>query len=298
MRSVRALREHTSVEVDKPRWTSASYLLYLGAFTILAAASGAYTYLSSLYGDGAFVGWTLLMLAILVALAGALRRRGPWLAAGLFAYLSVTAFGTFAGALFTWWGWGGARGNGSPFRGWHWLAWLLILIVLAASFAALRAYRFPLLVLTIALLVWFLVTDVVSGGGSWSAVVTLLVGIAYFFVALGLNRVYGFWVHVVSGLLIGGALVYWWHSTTADWWLVVVASLVFVAIGIAVSRSSWAVIGSLGLLAAGVHFSIDWASGGRFGLPTKAWVPIVVGAALGFVFVGLGLLGSRHRRYA
>jgi hypothetical protein len=286
------------VDVAKPRWTSASYLLYVGAFTILLAASGAYAYLSSLYGDGAFAGWTLLMLAILLVLAVGLRRRGPWIAAGLFAYLSVTAFGSFVGAVFTWWGWSGERAGGSPFRGWHWVAWLLILVVLAASVAALRVYRFPLLVLTIALLVWFLVTDVVSGGGSWSAVVTLLVGIAYFFVALGLNRVYGFWVHVVSGLLIGGALVYWWHSTTADWWLVVVASLVFVAIGIAVSRSSWAVIGSLGLLAAAVHFSIDWASGGRFGLPTKAWVPIVVGAALGFVFVGLGLLGSRHRRYA
>jgi hypothetical protein len=282
------------VDVRKPRWTSASYLLYLGAFTILAAAAAAYAYLAALYGDGALVGWTLLMLAILLAFAASLRRRGPWIAAGLFAYLSVSAFGTFVGALFTWWGWGGESSNGSPFRGWHWVAWLLIVIVLAASFAALRAYRFPLLVPTIALFAWFLVTDIVSGGGSWSAVVTLFVGIAYFFTALGLNRVYGFWVHVASGLLVGGALLYWWHSSTADWWLIVVSSLVFVAIGIGASRSSWAVIGSLGMLAAAVHFSIDWASGGVFGLPTKAWVPIVVAAVLGFVFVVLGLWGSRR----
>jgi hypothetical protein len=278
----------------KPRWTSASYLLYLGAFTVLAASVAAYAYLSSRYGDGAFVGWTLLMLALLLALAALLRRGGPWIAGGLFASLSVSAFGTFVAALFTWWGWDGESGNGSPFRGWHWVAWFLILVVLAASFAALRAYRFPLLVLTIALLVWFLVTDIVSGGGSWSAVVTLFIGIAYFFVAFVLNRVYGFWVHVVSGLLVGGALLYWWHSSTADWWLVAIASLVFIAIGVGVARSSWAVIGSLGLLAAAVHFSIDWASGGAFGLPTKGWVPIVVGAVLGFVFVVLGLWGSRR----
>ena len=282
------------MDVRKPRWSSASYLLYLGAFTILSAAAGAYAYLSSQYGDGAFVGWSLLMLAILCVFAGALRRRGPWIAGGLFASLSVSAFGTFVGALFTWWGWGGESGTGSPFDGWHWVAWLLILIVLAASLTALRAYRFPLLVLTIALLAWFLATDIVSGGGSWSAVVTLFVGVVYFFVALGVNRVYGFWMHVASGLLVGGALIYWWHSSTADWWLVVVASVVFIAIGIGVSRSSWAVIGSLGLLAAAVHFSIDWASGGAFGLPTKAWVPIVVGAALGFGFVLLGLWGSRR----
>lgn len=283
-----------SVGHAKPRWTSASYLLYLGAFTILAASVAAYAYLSNQYGDGAFVGWTLLMLALLLAVAASLRRGGPWIAGGLFAYLTVSAFGTFVAALFTWWGWDGESGNGSPFRGWHWVAWLLIVVVLAASFAALRAYRFPLLVLTIALLVWFLVTDIVSGGGSWSAVVTLFIGIAYFFVAFVLNRVYGFWVHVVSGLLVGGALLYWWHSSTADWWLVVIASLVFIAIGVGVARSSWAVIGSLGMLAAAVHFSIDWASGGRFGLPTRGWVPIVVGAVLGFVFVVLGLWGSRR----
>jgi hypothetical protein len=282
------------VDVRKPRWSSASYLLYLGAFTILSASGAAYAYLASQYGDAAFVGWTLLMLAVLLAVAGWLRRGGPWVAAGLFAYLSVSAFGTFVGALFTWWGWGGESGSAGPFRGWHWVAWLLIVIVLAASVAALRAYRFPLLVLTIALFAWFLVTDVVSGGGSWSAVVTLFIGIAYFFVALAVDRVYGFWMHVVSGLLVGGALIYWWHSSTADWWLVVLSSVLFIAIGVSAARSSWTVIGSLGLLAAAVHFSIDWASGGRFGLPTKGWVPIVVGAGLGFVFVLLGLWGARR----
>jgi hypothetical protein len=282
------------VDVRKPRWTSASFLLYLGVFTILASASGAYAYLSIQYGDAAFVGWTLLMLAVLLALAVSLRRRGPWIAAGLFAYLSVTAFGTFVGALFDWWGWNGASGTGSPFHGWHWVAWLLIVIILVAASAALRAYRFPLLVLTIAPLAWFLVTDIVSGGGSWSAVVTLFVGIVYLFVGLGLNRVYGFWMHVVSGLLVGGALLYWWHSSTADWWLIFAAGLVFIALGIGIARSSWAVIGSLGMLGAAVHFSIEWASGGAFGLPTKAWVPIVVAAVLGFAFVVLGLSGSRR----
>jgi hypothetical protein len=73
------------VEVLKPRWSSASFLLYLGAFTILASAIGAYAYLSNRYGDAAFVGWTLLMLVVLVVFAGGLRRREPWIAGGLFA---------------------------------------------------------------------------------------------------------------------------------------------------------------------------------------------------------------------
>lgn len=70
------------LDVLKPRWTSASFLLYLGVFTVLAAAAGAYAYLSAEYGDGAFVGWTLLMLVVLATLAFAFRRGGAWMRAG------------------------------------------------------------------------------------------------------------------------------------------------------------------------------------------------------------------------
>jgi hypothetical protein len=279
------------VDVLKPRWTTATFLLYAGAFGILSAATGAYAYLSAQYGSFAYVGWTLLMLAILLVLARALR---TWVAAGLFAYLAVTAFGTFVGALFEWWGWNGGNESRGPFDGWNWVEWLLIVIILVASFAALRRTRFPLFVLPICLLIWFLVTDVVSGGGSWSAVVTLLFGGLYFLIGLTINRVYGFWLHVVSGGLVAGALVYWWHSSTADWWLLAVASVLAILVASGVSRSSWAVYGTLGLFAAATHFSIDWAHSGFtfFGsdaVGIRVWVPIVVGAGLGFLLVLLGL---------
>jgi hypothetical protein len=279
------------MDVRKPRWSSSSFLLYAGAFTVLAAASAAYAYLSTQYGDGALVGWTLLMLVVLALLALVLRRRGPWLAAGLFAYLAVAAFGTFVGALFTWWGWNGGHDQ-HLFRGWHWVSWLLVVLVLIAAAVALALYRFPLLVLTIAVLVWYLVTDVVSGGGSWSAVVTLLVGLVYLGAGLVANRVYGFWLHVASGLLVGGALLFWWHSSTVDWWLLFVTGIVFISIGQATRRSSWAVLGALGMLGAATHFSIDWTNGGFAFFEdreARLWAPIVVFAVLGFIFVALGL---------
>jgi 5'-phosphate synthase pdxT subunit len=47
----------------------------------------------------------------------------------------------------------------------------------------------------------------------------------------------------------------------------------------------------MSLLAAAVHFSLDRASGRAFGLPTRGWVPIVVGAGLGSAFFVLGLCG-------
>jgi hypothetical protein len=285
------------VDVVKPRWTSSSFLLYLGAFTILGSMVGAYAYLASLYGDVAFVGWTVLVLAVLLVLAFGFRRRGAWLTGGLFAYLTVAAFGTFVAALLTWWGWGDAGNtDASPFHGWNWTVWLTIVLVLVASTASLRRYRFPLFVLTICVLVWFLVTDVVSGGGSWSAVVTLAFGFLYFFVGLATNRVYGFWVHVVAGGLVAGALLYWWHASTAGWWLLAAVSVLFVATGVGVRRSSWTVIGAIGLFAASTHFSIDWTTGSFtfFTGPTRVWVPIVVAAVLGFVYVALGLLAARR----
>jgi hypothetical protein len=285
------------MDVLKPRWTTATFLLYLGVFTVLGAMSSAYAYLADQYGDVAFVGWTLLMLAVLLALAVGSARRN-WLVGGLFAYLAVAGFGTFVGALFAWWGWdgGGDNSNNAFFRGWHWLEWLVILIVLVATAFALRRTRFPLFVLSIAVLVWILVTDIVSGGGSWSAVVSLAIGFAYLVAAMTTNRVYGFWLHVASGLLIGGALLYWWHSTTTDWWLLAIAGFVFVRVGSILRRSSWAVLGAGGLLAAATHFSIDWTTGSFtfFQGPQRVWVPIVVSAVLGFLFVLLGLWAWRR----
>src|SRR5438876_7457571 len=43
------------------------------------------------------------------------------------------------------------------------------------SFVALRIFRFPLLVFIAVAALWFFVTDVLSGGGNWSATVTLVV---------------------------------------------------------------------------------------------------------------------------
>jgi hypothetical protein len=278
----------------KPRWTSASFLIYLGAFTVLAAAGGAYAYLSTQYGDGAFVGWTLLMLVVLAAIGLGFRRGGAWIAGGLFAWLTVVAVGSFVGAVFTWWGWHTAART--PFGGWHWSSWALSMIVIGTAAALLVLTRFPLLVVPILALSWYVVTDFVSGGGSWSAVVTLLIGLVYLGVGLVVNRVHGFWVEAAAGVLVGGALLYWWHSSTADFALLAAVGVLFIWLGVLISRSSWAVLGALGLFAAAVHFAIDWTTGSFsfFTGPTRVWVPVVVAAVLGFLFVVLGLLAARR----
>lgn len=292
------------MEVRKPIWTSSSFLLYAGGFAVLISALGSLAYLSSSYGEGALVAWSLLPLFVLLAVARFLRARGEWLAAGVFAFSWVAAWVAFLGLLFSWWGWTGNTTTGF-YRGWHWTLWAVEVLTIAVAIVVRRTFRFPLVSLYILVGVYLLVTDVISGGGNWSAVVTLAIGLVYLGVGVsvdgGLRRPYGFWWHLVSGLLVGGALLFWWHSSESDWALLATVSVVFMLIAGATRRSSWAVLGALGFLAASTHWTIEWVSGGLFSFtsPGHTWVPFVVLAVVGFLFVVVGLyLGRRHDRHA
>jgi hypothetical protein len=176
------------VSVPKPTWTSASFLLYVGGLTVLISASASLGYLATHYGNGALTAWALLLLAVLLMVALMLRRRGAWIAAGIFAFGTVAMWAAFLGVLFTWWGWNSNSGSTNVFEGWNWVLWFLLLLVIAAASAALRAFRFPLLFVYILSSVYLLVTDVISGGGNWSAIVTLFIGLVYLFVGLSVDR--------------------------------------------------------------------------------------------------------------
>jgi hypothetical protein len=289
------------MEVRKPFWTEWSFLLYAGALTVLAAALAALSYLSDHYGKGAYVLWSLLPLAVLAAVARAFRSRGEWIAAGLFAVAATAMWAAFLAALESWWGWV-PNDQRSPFDGWHWGIWLLLLLVIARSVAALRAYRFPLLMVFPLLSAYYLVTDVLSGGGSWSAVVTLAVGLVYLAIGVGVDggprTPFGFWLHLIAGLLVGGALLYWWHSSETDYALLATAGVVFVRISARTRRSSWAVLGVAGFLVSTVHWVSDWSSAFSIFTPTRDWVPPLVYGVVGFFFVLLGLLVERRRQPA
>lgn len=302
--------------VAKPRWSTASYLVYAGAFIVLGATIGSISYLAVEYGSGALAAWALLLFAVLLGVAVTLRRQGHQLAAGVFAFVAIDSFGLFVGALWTWWGWlsngtngasvsigmGGTvveRSSSTPFSGFDLGLLSLELVILIASIVTLRTFRHPLLLWGITGLMWLFVADVVSNGGNWTAVVTLVIGLVYLAIGRSLDRgprdAYGFWFHLSAGLLIGGTLLFWWHSGDLRWALICVGALLYVALAHRARRSSWAVLGSLGFVAAATHFSLEWARGGigPFGngsaAPPRVWVPLVVFAFVGFLLVVLGL---------
>ena len=199
------------METVHPRWTTWTFLLYAGVSTILGSAFGWLSYFNATSGNAGYAAWALLVFAVLAVKAEWFRRTGHAITAGLFAFAAVAAFAALIAALWTWFGWL-SFGSSSSFSGFH--LWRLLAEVLwvAATLVALARFRFPLLVSQFALVAWLLVTDLISGGGDWSAVVTLLVGFCFLgsalLVDLGSTRPYGFWLHVAAGLLIGGSLIF------------------------------------------------------------------------------------------
>jgi hypothetical protein len=290
------------MEAIRPRWVAWSYLLYAGGFVLLGAASALLSFFSGHYVHGKVALLSFIVFFGFAFVARALHRDGGHpIAAGLFAYTSVTLFGAFLAALWTWFGWLGS--TSSPFRGFEVSRLSLVLLVLIAALIALRIFRFPLLMLTVVQLTWFFVTDLLSGGGDWSAVVTFLVGLVFLAWARsvdgGPNRSYGMWLHVGAGLTIGGSLLWFLHHGHFEWALIVVASLLFVKLAAIFERSSWAVLGSIGILAAAAHYTTSYSHAsvslvGASSGGSRGWVPSLVFGIAGALLMVLGGLLARR----
>lgn len=290
------------MEILRPRWSSATFLLYAGGLVVLAAAGEALSYLASQYGDAAFAGWSLLVLAVLLGIAAVKRGRNR-IVGGLFALSASVVFSVFVLALWIWFGW--LTTDTSVIHGFS-IA-MLVFELLSLWFAAglRRAFRFPLLTLVVYVWAYLFVANLVSNGGNWTAWVTLVFGVVLLGAAAavdqGNRRPYGFWMHVASGLAIGGALLFWWHSGTWHFALVALAGVAFVAVAEATGRSSWAVLGAFGLAVAAGHFIFQWWRHGIVFLSAgngapRGWVPPLGLAVLGAVYLALGLGLTRRAR--
>jgi hypothetical protein len=300
------------------RWSDASFLVYFGGLTILAAAVALLSIESGDHAAGAFVGLSLLVFVLVTLLAFAARRGGNLISAGLYALTGVVSFVIFFGALLDWFGWL-SHVNGRLFEGFRFWKLVLELSAVVAAAAALRVFRFPLLVVVIAATGWFFVTDLLSGGGDWSAIVTIFYGL--FLLNLGVradargSTIYGFWLHVVAGLTIGGGLLWFLHKSDFDWIVIAFVALGYIALGNRLVRSSWAVLAAWGLLQVTTHFAEKWADVQVlaffpfglvffpfFGFSTsethqRPWLAPLAYAVLGLALIAIAQLLARRRRF-
>jgi hypothetical protein len=298
----------------KPLWTSATFLVYTGGLTVLLGGLAALGYLSNQYGKGAKTAWALLILVILYGIAHALRLRERPIAAGIFAFASVIAWGAFVILAFEWFGWNGVN---APLRHWSWARTLAILLILLAAWDDRRRFAFPFIRLISAVLGFVFVLDLLPAGGNWTAIWALIVGLVYLGAGWIQRTPSSFWLHLVGGALIGGAILKWAHTSDGDYAVVSIVAFLFVLLAYATKRSSWAVWGAIGFYIATIHYIIGSPTAlaeGFFGLGSSGscvttqtgtttctsgpsispWSPALAFGLLGFFLVSLGLLGRRR----
>jgi len=302
----------------KPVWKTSSFLVYVGGLTVLLGGLSALGYLSTQFsGGGARTAWALLILVVLWFLAELLRAAGTWVAAGIFAFATVFAWGYFVGSAWDWFGWLKQSG-GSPFGVWSLAHLSLEFLILFAAVVAHARWRFPFIALISTVVFWFLVTDFISNGGWWTYTVSLLIGLVYLLAGTVAGRPSAFWLHFVGGLLIGVPILHWFDSSNFDFAVVLVVSVLYVLIAYGTKRSSWAVFGTIGFFVATIHYAVGTPTalgeiffgvgGGQTCVATPGgetctstvggashWsVPLALGL-LGLWLVFLGLLGRRRR---
>ena len=303
-------------------WSSASFLVYLGGLTLFAALASLLAVQADDYGSGGFVGWALLVFLATETFALLALAYGHRITAGLLALSALAAWMVLLGAILDWFGW--LADTNSPFAGFHVSHLFLELSLVFAAGIALAVFRFPLLMLPLAAGIWFFLTDLLSGGGDWSAVLSILVGLMLLSWAVAADRgsrsPNAFWLHVVAGLTIGGGLLWLFHHGDWDWILIGLAALLYIWIGDRLLRSSWVVLGAWGFLQATAHFAVDWANSlspaffvvfylfpftlldaiGDEGSPTEPtahpWAASLTFLAAAMLLMGLGLVIARRRR--
>jgi hypothetical protein len=283
-------------------WSSASFLHYTGALIVLVASIGLLSSLSDDYGKAAFVGWSLLVLVIVALLAAGYERAGMRTVAGLFGFVTLAVFIVFVGALEVWIHLLGT--DDEPISGFHIGLLILYAVAFVAALVNIARFHFPLPVVVVAAATWLFIVDLISNGGTWSAIVSIFVGFFLLLTGAAVDRTYGFWLHIAAGLAMGGAFLYVWHSSWWEWVLIGITALVFFLFAAALDRSSYAVLGTIGLFLVASHFIEDWVGSsvdpfdfifGEGGPASHPWARAILYAVFGIILVGIGFWFERRR---
>lgn len=295
------------MEAIRPRWSSSSFLLYAGALVVLVAMLALLGWLANDYGEGAFFGWSALVWVISAAVAAALKLSSDRVAAGLFGLVSLVAFIVFTGSFLDLIGL--LDLDEGPIEGFDVGRLLLYLVAMIAAIAAIARFRFPLLGLVATIAGWLFVVDLVSGGGDWSAVVAIFLGLFLMLIGIGAETAYGFWIHFVAGLSIAGGFLYLWHSSDWEWILIALVALFLLAIAGGLQRASYAVLAATLLFLAWSHFVEDWLDDsslspdllpigpeGGSGGGEDVWQRALLYGLYGVALVAVGLWLDRRRR--
>jgi hypothetical protein len=240
----------------RPIWSSSSMLVYVGGLVALLATTALIAIAGEDGGRWAALGAAVVAAAVAFALAELLARADRAIAAGVAATLALLfAVGALGVVLDL------VGAFDLTLDDWQPASLVLEAGVVGGAFLAVRRYRAPLLVLPAAVAVWVAIADLGSlvSWGDAEELLSLGVGAVLAAAGVALDRAgrpaYAFWLHTVGALAVGGAVVA--LAGDSGWPVVAAIALLFVAAAFALRRSSYAVLGAIGILVAATLFAVD-----------------------------------------
>jgi len=308
-------QNYTNPEVaDKPRFSGTHILYYLGGLLAISASSLFTTLAVEAMGMSALLGLTLLYGACAVGAAIWFEKRGLGIPAGIFATLAIALTPLAVFALQHVLGFWVNAGHAQHYQDYHrWIDWRWILMELSTLLVGvlmLKRFRYPFLVLPIAMTLWYLGMDVVPAlimqadmennswmsGTAWELrkQITLVFGLTMLLVAFFIDlrsrhsKDYGFWLYLFGLLTFWGALSSMGTGALSGKLIYLAINTALVFIGAVLVRRTFAVFGGFGMMLAigdlSRHFFHD----------SFAFVAVLT--LLGFALIGIGVWWSKHEQ--
>jgi hypothetical protein len=293
------------------RFSGTHMLYYLGGMLAIGAASLFATLAVEALGMGALLVLSLLYALFAVALAAQLEKRGLGIPAGIFATLAIALVPLAAYALqhaLGFWADGASAQHYRDFHRWIDWRWLLMeLATVAAGVALLRRFRYPFLVMPIAVSLWYMGMDIVPalvmqageggdwfGGAAWELrkTISLVFGLVMLLLAFLVDlrsrhdRDYAYWLYLFGLLTFCGALSMIGSGRLSGKLVYLAIHFGLVFAGAVLGRRMFAVFGGIGIAVA--LGDLSW------GLFRNSFAFVVVLTVLGFALIGAGLWWSRH----
>ena len=293
---------------NTPRFNGTHVLYYLGGMLAIGAASLFATLAVEAMGMSALLLLSLVYAACTAGAAIWFEKRGFGVPASIFATLTIALTPLAVFALQHVLGFWTDGGNAQHYRDYHmWIDWRWMCMeasTLVAGGLMLKRFRYPFLMLPVAMTLWYMSMDIASwianagdASGSISGwevrrTVSFVFGLMMLLVALFVElrsrhgKDYAFWLYVFGLLTFWGSLSCMGSGELSGKLIYLTVNFVLVFIGAILRRRTFAVFGGMGIML--VLGDLSW----HMFKDSLAFVLVLT--LSGFALMGIGVWWSKY----
>lgn len=284
---------------DSPTFTFTHVLYYLGGFIAIGAMTLFMTLGWEAFGGVGVVSISLAYAVIGLALANALAAKDLRVPAGICATFVVCLTPLLIYGLQQWWGF---WPEGSVYRDyhryvkWHWVYMELGTLAVGAVIA--WRYKYPFLIMPIAVTLWYLTMDltpiITEGVVTWEvrAKVSmysglLMIGLAFWVDVRARHKAdYAFWLYIFGVMAFWGGLTLQHSDDELSKFIYFCINLLLIGVGVLLVRRVFVIFGALGSGAYLAHLASD--------VFANSWLFPVALTVIGLGIIFLGILWQKH----